>query len=36
VKNVDQVTVAQVKDAFARRVHPDRMVTVVVAGEDAK
>jgi zinc protease len=36
VKNVDRVTVAQVKDAFARRVHPDRMVTVVVAGEDVK
>jgi zinc protease len=36
VKKVDEVTVAQVKDAFARRVHPDRLVTVVVAGEDAK
>jgi len=34
VKNVEQVTVAQVKDAFARRIHPERMVTVVVAGED--
>ena len=34
VKNVDRVTVAQVKDAFARRIHPDRMVTVVVAGSD--
>ena len=36
VKNVERVTVAQVKDAFARRVHPDRMVTVVVAGNDEK
>ena len=26
----------QVKEAFARRVHPERMVTVVVAGEDVK
>ena len=34
VKNVDQVTVAQVKDAFRRHIHPDRMVTVVVAGSD--
>jgi zinc protease len=33
VNNVDRVTVAQVRDAFARRIHPDRMVTVVVAGE---
>ena len=36
VKNVERVTVAQVRDAFARRIHPDRMVTVVVAGEDGK
>ena len=36
VKNVEWVTVAQVKEAFARRIHPERMVTVVVAGEDAK
>lgn len=30
---VDDVTVAQIKDAYTRRVHPDRMVTVRV-GED--
>ena len=29
-KNVDKVTIEQVKSAFQRRVHPDRMVTVVV------
>jgi zinc protease len=34
VHNVERVTVAQVRDAFARRIHPDRMVTVVVAGDD--
>lgn len=34
VKNVDRVTVADIKDAFARRIHPERMVTVVV-GADA-
>jgi zinc protease len=33
VKNVERVTVADVKDAFARRVHPDRMVTVVVGAD---
>jgi len=36
VKNVERVTVADVADAFRRRVHPDRMVTVVVAGDEAK
>lgn len=36
VRKVDAVTVAQVKDAFARRVHPDRMVTVVVGTDEAK
>ena len=36
VRKVGAVTVAQVKDAFARRVHPDRMVTVVVAGDAEK
>ena len=35
VKNVERVTVADIKDAFARRVHPERMVTVVV-GADAE
>jgi zinc protease len=36
VKNVERVTVAQVKDAFARRIHPGRMVTVVVGGESGQ
>ncbi len=35
VANVKKVTVAQIKDAFARRIKPDDMVTVVV-GADAK
>lgn len=35
VGNVKKVTVAQIKDAFARRIKPDDMVTVVV-GADAK
>lgn len=35
VPRVERVTVADVKDAFARRVHPERMVTVIVGG-DAK
>jgi zinc protease len=35
VKNVERVTVADIVDAFRRRVHPDRMVTVVV-GADAE
>jgi zinc protease len=30
VKNVEKVTVAQIKDAFARRIDPERMATVVV------
>jgi len=32
--NVERVTVAQVKSAFQRRVHPERMVTVVVGPSD--
>lgn len=32
VGNVKKVTVAQIKDAFARRIKPDDMVTVVVGG----
>ena len=27
---VSNVTVAQIKEAFARRVHPDKMITVMV------
>jgi zinc protease len=33
VKNVDRVTVADIKDAFARRIDPERMVTVVVGAD---
>jgi zinc protease len=36
VKNVERVTVTEVKDAFARRVRPERLVTVVVAAEEEK
>jgi len=32
VPSVEAVTAAQIKDAFRRRVDPDRMVTVVVGG----
>jgi zinc protease len=35
-KNVEQVTAAGVRAAFKRRVHPDRMVTVVVGPEPAE
>lgn len=34
VKNVERVTVADIKAAFARRVDPERMVTVVVAASE--
>jgi zinc protease len=34
VENVERVTAAGIKDAFQRRIHPDRMVTVVVGGEE--
>jgi zinc protease len=33
VKSVERVTVAEIRDAFRRRVHPDRMITVVVGPE---
>lgn len=32
---VSEVTPAKVRDAFSRRVHPDRLVTIVVGGEAA-
>lgn len=35
-KNVERVTVADVKSAFARHVHPDRLVTVVVGADEDK
>ena len=34
-KQVEKVTAAQIKSAFARKVQPDRMVTVVVGGDVA-
>jgi zinc protease len=34
IKAVEHVTVAQVKDAFQRRINPDGMVTVVVGAVD--
>ena len=33
IKNVEKVTVADIRSAFSRRIDPERMVTVVVAGE---
>jgi len=33
VKDVERVTVAKIRDAFQRRIRPDRMVTVVVGGD---
>jgi zinc protease len=33
VGQVNKVTLAQVKDAFQRRINPDRMVTIVVGGQ---
>lgn len=36
VGKVDQVTVAQIHDAFKRRVNPDAMATVIVGAPDGK
>lgn len=36
VDNVEKITAAQVRDAFQRRIKPDRMVTVVVGADEAK
>jgi len=36
INNVEAVTLAQVKDAFQRRIHPDKMVTVMVGGEQTE
>lgn len=36
VKNVERVTVADIKGAFARHVNPDRLVTVVVGAPEDK
>ena len=35
-KNVEKVTVAQIKDAFSRRLKPENFVTVIVGDPDAK
>ena len=35
VKNVEQVTVPQIRDAFARHIRPERMVTIVVGSAPA-
>jgi zinc protease len=35
VKNIERVTAADIKRAFAARVNPDQLVTVVVGAEDA-
>ncbi len=34
VANINKVTLAQVKDAFTRRIKPDQMVTVIVGGAE--
>lgn len=36
VKEVESVTAEQIRDAFQRRIHPDRMLTVVVGRGQAK
>lgn len=33
IKQVEKVTAEQIKDAFSRRVDPDKMVTVIVGGD---
>lgn len=33
IASIDAVTADQIRDAFKRRVHPDRLVTVIVGGE---
>lgn len=35
-KEVERVTTAQIKEAFARRIHPENMVTITVAGDPVK
>ena len=36
VNNVERVTASDIRAAFQRRVHPDRLVTVVVGPDEAK
>ena len=33
---INAITPAQIADAFQRRIQPDKMVTVIVGGEDAQ
>jgi zinc protease len=35
-KQIAKVTMAQIKDAFQRRINPDHMVTIIVGAADAK
>ena len=35
VPRVEKVTIAEIRNAFARRVDPERMVTVIVGGDEA-
>ena len=35
-KEIAKVTTAQIRDAFKRRIDPDKMVTVIVGGNDAQ
>jgi zinc protease len=35
IRNIEGVTIEQIRDAFRRRVDPGRMATVVVAGDQA-
>ncbi len=35
-RKIEDVTLEQIKDAWRRRIHPERMVTVVVAGDDSR
>lgn len=34
-ERIEAVTAAQIRDAFRRRIHPERMVTVIVGGPEA-
>ncbi|NOY63402.1 MAG: insulinase family protein [Gammaproteobacteria bacterium] len=34
IGTINAVTVDQIKDAFKRRIHPDKMVTIIVGGTD--
>jgi zinc protease len=35
-EKINAVTLADVKTAFKKRVHPDKMLTVMVGGQTAK